>query len=404
MRRISFGNKKTAIMTNRSRRIGFALSLFSVGMLLLFLTPPITRVGKAINTRPLPTVNRSTSSLCPACLTATTQTIYAPLIQLDESTGTEINLNCRSAHALEVTPTFYTQKGEAITGDAFEMAPAEVRTVDLKTLMPRNIRNRHDLGGMTLGHDGGLMEMWGQLRLLRVGGGDSTDVTFVNISDKRSDVRDAVWPIPDHGTAEIGIGNLGSNAVTAKLQFSNGDYQEIKVPSFGTEIVRRHRGQSADDAEGLRITAADGSGDLIPTGVVTGSHLRSSIRFYDTKNVAQPNLYATNFRLHHVSSKIVLRNPSDQSLIATPRLRSVKGSPNDFIDSSVISLSAGEIKSVDLDSISRAAHRRSDFDTVSIEVMNSGGNGSLIAALNGVDETTGMAYDVPLRDSGGLAI
>jgi hypothetical protein len=310
---------------------------------------------------------RSATPICAACAQASTQTIYAPLIELAESSGTEINLNCRSPHALEVTPTFYTKKGEAFTGDAFEMGPAEVKTVDLKTLMPRSIRNRHDLGGMTLGHDGSLMEMWGQLRLLRVGGGDSIDVTFVNISDRRSDVRDAVWPMPQQGAAEIAIGNLGPNTVTAKLQFSNGDYQEVKVPSFGTELVRRRRGQTgSNDAEGVRITSADGSGDLIPTGAVTGNHFSSSIRFYDTRNVAQQNLYATNFRLHHAASKIVLRNTSEQSLIATPRFRPVKGSPNDFMDFGGVSLGAGEIRSVDLDSISTATQDRSEFDTVSI--------------------------------------
>ena len=61
-----------------------------------------------------------------------------------------MNLNCRSPHAMTVTPTFYTRKGEPIVGDEFQMQPAEVKTVDLKTLMPRNIRNRQDLGGMSL--------------------------------------------------------------------------------------------------------------------------------------------------------------------------------------------------------------------------------------------------------------
>lgn len=62
---------------------------------------------------------------------------------------------------MTVTPTFYTRKGEALVGDEFQMQPAEVKTVDLKSLMPRNIRNRHDLGGMSLSHTGKLMEMWG---------------------------------------------------------------------------------------------------------------------------------------------------------------------------------------------------------------------------------------------------
>lgn len=402
MMRIYMRKKKAAITPRQSRTIGFVLAFMSVTML-LFLAPTIPSRSNATKSRSLQRAN-AVKSVCAACAAATTQTIYAPLIQLDESSGTEINLNCRSPHSLQVTPTFYTKKGEAFTGDVFEMGPAEVKTVDLKTLMPKSIRNRHDLGGMTLGHDGGLMEMWGQLRLLRVGGGDSVDVTFVNISDKRSDVRDAVWQMPEHSSAAIAIGNLGTHAVTAKLQFSNGDYQELSIPSFGSELVRRHRNQrGSDDAEAVRITAADGSGDLIPAGAVAtnGGRFTTSIRFYDTKNVGQQNLYATNYRLHRVHSRLTLRNTGTESLVATPRLRPAQGDPINFIDVGGVSLAPQEIKTVDLDSISGGTRWRSDFDNVSIEVLNTGVKGSLIAALNGIDDRTGMSYDVPLRDSGG---
>jgi hypothetical protein len=34
--------------------------------------------------------------------------------------------------------------------------------------------------------------------------------------------------------------------------------------------------------------------------------------------------------------------------------------------------------------------------------MNTGTKGSLVGALNGTDEITGMTYDVPLRDIGAL--
>lgn len=405
MKRTENTKKRSAIISNRSRKISFVLSFFAMGMMLLF-SFPIAPTGKTSNSRPLVVAPRSTAAQCAACTEAGSQTsIYAPMIELAESSGTEINLNCRSPHSLEVTPTFYTKKGEAFTGSVFEMGPAEVKTVDLKSLMPQHLRNRHDWGGMSLSHNGLLMEMWGQLRLLRVGGGGSTDVTFINTVDKRSDVRDAVWPMPGRGSATIAIGNLGTHAVKAKVEFSNGDYEEVEVPSFGTEFVRRRENKhDSDEAEAVRITALDGSGDLIPAGAVTGKKqgFSSSIRFYDTKNVAQQNLYATNYRLHHVSSKIVMRNTGTESLIATPRLRPAQGDPNDFIDVGGISLGPQEIRSVDLASISNGTLGRADFDTVSIEVLNSGAKGSLIAALNGVDQNSGLSYDVPLRDIGNL--
>src|SRR5947207_15466414 len=78
---------------------------------------------------------RLNSGQCPACAQAGQQTIYAPLTRLDESSGTEINLNCRSPHSMQVTPTFYSKKGGAFTGEVFVMQAAEVKTIDLRSLM-----------------------------------------------------------------------------------------------------------------------------------------------------------------------------------------------------------------------------------------------------------------------------
>ncbi|PYS48768.1 MAG: hypothetical protein DMF68_12110 [Acidobacteria bacterium] len=349
------------------------------------------------------------SSHCPSCAHVGAQTIYAPIIELPESSGTEINLNCRSPHAVDVTPTFYTKKGEAFVGSPFQMQPAEVKTVDLKTLMPAAIRNRHDMGGMTLSYTGHILEMWGQLRLLRVGHGNSVDVLFANLSDNRSSVRNAVWSTPEHSSAVIVIGNAGATPTKAVVQFSNGDSQQVEIPSFGTELIRRHAEQhgansASIEAEGATVTAADGSGNLIFAGAVVSDDgsFTSSIRFYDTVNVVQQNLFATNFRLRNVKPLMLLRNTGTESILATPRFRPVSGDANNFIDLAGVTLSPNEIAQVDLSPLVAAAHDRSDFDNVSIEVMNTGQKGSLVGALNGTDETTGLTYDVPLRDIGAL--
>jgi|SRR5437773_863337 len=60
---------------------------------------------------------------CSTCAAQGSQTIYAPLIELPESSNTEINLNCRSPHVMDVTPTFYTTQGERFVGNAFQMQP-----------------------------------------------------------------------------------------------------------------------------------------------------------------------------------------------------------------------------------------------------------------------------------------
>ena len=351
---------------------------------------------------------KPTPLACSTCGVEGPQTIYAPLIELPESSGTEINLNCRSPHVMEVTPTFYTQRGEAFGGNSFQMQPAEVKTVDLKTLMPRSIRERHDWGGMTLSYTGGILEMWGQLRLMNVNQGNSVDVTFTILQDKRSDVRNAVWWMPEHAEAIIALGNLGNSAIRAIVKFSNGDNEQVEVPAHGTRLIRRRseqfRGRANGEGEAVTIKDQGTDGNLITAGAVTAMDggFTSSIRFYDTQNVAQPNLYATNFRLKHVKPRMLLRNTGTETIAATPRFIPVAGDPNSFIDLPSMSLRPNEIADVDLEPLKGAVSGRSDFDDVSVQMLNTGSPGSLIGALNGQDETKGMTYDVPLRDMGGI--
>jgi hypothetical protein len=144
---------------------------------------------------------------------------------------------------MDVSPTFYTKRGEAFVGNSFQMQPAEVKTVDLKTLMPRPLRERHDWGGMTLSYTGGILEMWGQLRLMNVNHGDSVDVTFSILQDKRSDVRNAVWWMPEHAEAIIALGNFGNSTISATVNYSNGDDEEVEVPPFGTRLLRKRSEQ-----------------------------------------------------------------------------------------------------------------------------------------------------------------
>jgi len=378
------------------------LILFAVGLTLLPLIQPaiVKRSGTSHAQR------QTAPTQCSTCagIPVEPQTIYAPLIELAESSATEINLNCRSPHAMEVTPTFYTRKGEAIVGRAFQMQAAEVKTVDLDSLMPARIRGRHDLGGMTLSYTGHMLEMWGQLRLMHVGHGGSVDVTFANLSDRRSNVRSAVWSMPEHGTAVLAIGNASESAIKAVAQFSSGDSQEIEVPAFGTQLIRRNsQSHTSSNADGVTVTSADGN-HLFFTGAVMSESdgFTSSIRFYDTENVVQQNLFATNFRLHHVRPLLVLRNTGAEDIIATPRFRPANGDPNNFIDLAAVNLQPNAIATIDLNSLAAGTQGNTDFDQVSIEVMNTGAKGSLIGALYGSDETTGMTYDVPLRDFGAL--
>lgn len=351
----------------------------------------------------LPQPRVSPTPNCNGCAAEGPQTIYAPLIQLRGSSGTEINLNCRSPRNVEVTPTFFTRNGEPFVGETFHMAPTEVKTVNLKTLMPPALRGRRDLGGMTLSYTGGMFEMWGQLRLMNVNRGNSVDVTFALSQDRRSAIRNAVWWMPDSGEATIAIGNFGNLTLRARATFIDGDTEEIEIPAFGTHLIER-KSKSKGSAEGVTLETLGSNTDLIATGAVTSRDrsFTSSIRFYDTRNAAQPNLYATNFRLKDVQPRLVLRNTGSQIISVTPRFIPAPGDPNNFIDLPTLSLDPDEVSDVNIEPLRAATLGKTEFDHVSIQILNNGAPGSLIGALNGTNAANNMTYDVPLRDIGAL--
>ncbi len=356
---------------------------------------------------PKPRVN-PTPNKCNGCSQEGVQVIYAPLVQLPGSSRTEINLNCRSYRTVSVTPTFFTQQGHTLVGDTFEMKPREVKTVDLRTLMPIAIRARKDIGGLILEYTGGTFEMWAQLRLMRVNRGNSVDVPFSILQDRRSTVRNAVWWMPSDGEAVVAIGNFGNSILKAKATFANEDSEQIEIPPFGTHLIKRRpkrsRSNERGNVEAVTLEALGSNNNLVATGVVSSvnEQLTSSIRFYDTGYVAQPNLYATNFRLKDVKPKLVLRNTGVETIRATPKFIAVQGGPNAFIDLPYMSLAPNEVAHVDLQPLKSAVNGNPDFDNVSVQVLNDGKPGSLIGALSGTDDTSGITYDVPLRDIGGM--
>ncbi|MGZ8843888.1 MAG: hypothetical protein ACXW18_09515, partial [Pyrinomonadaceae bacterium] len=82
-------------------------------------------------------------------------------------------MNCRSAHEIELTPTFYTIEGKAIAGEPIHLQPAEMRFVETTSLIPVRERNRHRWGGMSLSYVGNLLEAWAQITLKGLRGGGS---------------------------------------------------------------------------------------------------------------------------------------------------------------------------------------------------------------------------------------
>jgi len=256
------------------------------------------------------------------------------------------------------------------------------------------------------------MEAWAQLTLHGINHGGSVNVLFSVLNDRRSNTQAAVWWMPPDGTTTIALGNSSDQTVHATLEFSDSGAQDVDIAPFATEIIRRHGNQRGGHSSSKGVTDSvivksnAASGGLIPTGIVGSENgkFTGSIRFYDTQNAVQSNLFATRFKMKNVAPHLLLRNTTASVINAQPRFRSLAGESGNPVELPAVTLQPNEAAEVNLDSLAAAIAGRPDLDEVSVEVLSSGGAGSLVGALYGTDRTNGTVYDVPLRDSGVLRI
>jgi hypothetical protein len=329
------------------------------------------------------------------------------MIDLPEIATGRIVFNSRSGTVTEVQPTFYLAGGGPIPGSPVYLQPGEIRYVDIVALIPSEHRWRSQWGGMSLSYTGGVFDIWAQITLVGSDHSGSTDVTFSVLNGRGSDMQEAVWWMPHKGRAVIALGNSSGTSIRTTVQYSDGDSQVVNIGPSATEYVRlRALGKEdtrAQDGRGvsLRLNTVGPAGSLKVAGVVTSDdRLVSSIRFYDTQSMVQPNLFATNMKLSGHKPRIVLKNTSPISVTAQARFRTEAGEAANPVQLPAIVLRPQEIAELDLSPLMSAALTRSDLNTVSVQILNSGAPGTLIGAINGIDTRTSATYDVPLRDSG----
>ena len=347
---------------------------------------------------------------CPNCPPTTEQIIYAPIFDLPEAASSEINLNCRSPHPINVTPTFYTREGQAIVGEVIQLQPAEIRFLNTKSLIPAEYRHQQHWGGMSFSYLGRYREMWAQLTLHGIRNGGSANVLFSVLSDINANAQGAVWWMPQDGTVAIALGNSSNQDIHASLEFSGGEVEEVELAPFASQVIRRHadqrggRSATRGRAESVIIRPRGSMDRLTATGVVYSADgkFTGMTRFYNLENPFQANLYATRFRVKDNVPHLLLRNTTGANLTVQPKFRSVSDQASDAVELPSITLGPNQVTELNLDPLLTAATHRSDLDEVSVQIVNSGAPGSLIGALYGTNQRTGTVYDVPLRDSGKL--
>jgi len=261
--------------TGHVSRIFFRFALMTAVILLLALggaklLPPSSSSAKA-----RVSFNQTLGAQkCLTCPAPKQQTIYAPLIDLPGASSSEINLNCRSSHPMDVTPTFYKVDGTPIVGEVIHLQPADILFLDTKSLIPAEHRNQRDWGGMSLSYTGQYMEAWAQITLHGVNRGGSVNVLFSVLNDARSNSQGAVWWMPRNGEATIALGNGSGERIHATLEFSDGESRDVNLDPFATEIVTRHANQRGGRpalngrSESVIINSAGPEGSLIARGIV----------------------------------------------------------------------------------------------------------------------------------------
>jgi hypothetical protein len=329
------------------------------------------------------------------------QSIYVPLIELPEAQGGELVFNSRSTKEMPVTPIFYKRDGSTVVGKTVNVRSGEIRYADVKSLLPAARRDEYDWGGMSLNYYGGNREIWSQFRFMGVGGGSSVDEFFIVRDESRSEVQDAVWWMPRRSRAIIALGNITDAATSATVTFGDGRTQEVELRPHATEILRG--AQSKDGgSESVRINVTGAPGSVVPTGIITtkDNSFNSVIRFYDTKHTKQPRLFANGLRVVGTALHMALKNTTPAPITAQPKFIPSGGNDAGTVILPEVNLGPNETTEVDLTYLSQQAASRTDLDVVSVQIANSGESGSLIGSIYGIDTASGVAYDVPLRDSG----
>jgi hypothetical protein len=377
--------------------------LLSKRFLLFYLSATLVTSGLIVSNIVFKRDKVEAQTQCSKCAPPSEQVIYTPLIDLEGASSTEINLNCRSAHPIDVVPTFYTVDGTAIEGNIIQLQASEIRFVDVQSLIPTEYKNQHSWGGMSLSYTGRRMEVWGQLTFHTTNG--SVNTFFTAIEQPGSNTRNAIWHSSKNSKATIALGNYSDFTAPVTLTFSNGDVEQVNVAPHGTQIITRKnssQNQRGINAQSVTISSLGQTGRLIPMGLVFSEdeNFSSSIRFADATTIGQANLYSTNFRLKNTTPHIILKNTSDYAVTVTPRFLPLSGEGTGVVELKSLTIPANSIKEVNLKPLVDAAKTRKDLESVSVQIINSGGSGSLIGAANFTNDLTGVNYDIPLRDSG----
>ena len=327
--------------------------------------------------------------------------MFVPLAHAARFGDAMLNLNSRSSAVQTVQPIWYVQGRGRVAGEPFTVPPTSISFPSIRQFLPPHVE-LSSVNGLELTYSGKPRAMWAQVTLLgRPAGGpqQSLDTVFNMVEDYRSSRLDAVWVVRGQtDRATIVLANTSDRPLEVHVQ-SDASQRVVHLNAHDAEVLTLPSPPSVD-AAGIRLQSDGLPGALRATGYVAsgGKGRARLIRFYDPAAAAQEKLFATGLRVRNVRGALALRNTSDDSITATPEfLDPDSGAPVFFLPP--VSIPAHGQRAVNLEPLFSAGLAS---DRVAIEIANTGQPGSLIGTVEEVDLQTGMSYELPLRDSGGL--
>lgn len=373
-------------------------------------------------TPPAPQSKRPMVTPC-AAQPDTRQRIFLPLAHLRLFDVGEIVLNNNGIDPLVVRPTWYVTGSDPVGGRPITIPPVTMGFHNLRELLPEGLTAER-VGGLSIEYDGKLMELGAQVLLRHVapeqrnadladrsalattppsaiGTGDNLDVPFSMTMDFKSNRLEATWTGSDDDDTVLVLANTAGQQIDVRLSSAVGP-TTVKLGAYKSRLVKLH---SARDIVGRRamwvVMESNGlPGDLRATGFAAhrGAPPRL-IRFYDPDAVLQPHLFGTRMRVAGASGDLALKNTTNEPLVARAQFLDPE-SGRTLFELSPTNLSANGATTVDLAPVIAKLQRQGNPDTVGVRVESNGPVGGLIGALYMRDISTGLLFDVPLRDSG----
>jgi len=335
----------------------------------------------------------------------TPQSIYAPLVALDDPAQAELLLNNVAPMSVDVQYTIYSLKGEILAIDQVTLGPTEIRYISVADLLTKASQiHRRDLGGIVLNYQGRSMGVLAQITYLGGGERNSIDGIFFFAMDLPSTTQNAVWSMPAEARATLVLGNSSDAKLDVKLSVDSQKAEELTLAAHSTRLIAVDDDESRhgrNRAHSATVTYSGPMGALREAGFVIGEHgYAAPIRFYDREGAQQKDLFATDLPVTQAWATMTLFNTGSADLTARPQLFAIGGSDQEPIRLDSITLRPQERVSVVLtDSLRRLGADK--VDSVSVRVASSGAPGDLIGSLVSVrGNEREVVAEVPLREPG----